>query len=138
PGYGTPGVRGLPLGAFLRDPFVVGIIADVHTLLFICVIAAFFWQVSLPAFRSLGRARAESRALEPAAETPGIPLAATGSESPMPTAPPDPVPPSAAGRRRSRLDRKDLGVFVGVMLIVLISRLYRLGMPRTTYFAEAR
>src|SRR4029077_813125 len=72
PGYGTPGVQGLLLGSFLRDPFVVGIIADVHTLLFIGVIVAFFWQVSLPAFRSLSRARSRSSSVAPTAETPRI------------------------------------------------------------------
>jgi hypothetical protein len=54
-GYATPGLAGLPLGDFVRQPFVVGIIADLHMLTFLAVLAAFISQVTWPGFRRLLR-----------------------------------------------------------------------------------
>jgi hypothetical protein len=154
-GYATPGLRGLPLGDFLREPFVVGIIADLHTLLFIGLIGAFLWQVSLPAGRRFVRLmRSESSgravAVAPPAATNELstsrsrdrelaiwfqrhrvtPLAASAA----PVSPR--IEPVVAPEARGRLDRRDLGVFALLVLVVFITRVYRLDMPRTMYFDE--
>jgi hypothetical protein len=144
-GYATPGLRGLPLGDFLREPFVVGVIADLHTVLFIIVIAVFIRQESWPALRRFLAPEpvepgvATGRALAP--DVLRVWLAASldryqRSRSKARAATPpvlERIEPPEAG---SRLDRRDLGVFVLLVVVVLGSRIYRLDMPRTMYFDE--
>ena len=143
PGYGTPGAQGLPLGDFLRDPFIVGIIADVHTLFFIGVIAAFFWQISLPAFRSVLRGASRgSEELAPVASAAMTPAAANATPTaaalrPDAELPPAPTYGTAAGGTSQRPGPPGPRHLRGVVLIALISRaIYRLDMPRTMYFDE--
>jgi hypothetical protein len=89
--------------SFLRDPFVVGIIADLHMLLFVGVIAAFLWQVSLPAFRSLGLhegGRANRR------RRPSLDSFSPTIQDPSRSCRPRTPAPGRRSPERSRLDRR--------------------------------
>ncbi len=70
PGYGTPAIVALPLGSELRDPFVVGLIADAQTGLFLILLFAFAKEIVWPILRDARRA--SWRNLLPAAAVPSV------------------------------------------------------------------
>ena len=106
------------------------------------MIAAFFWEISLPAFRSVLRGASRgSEELAPVASAAMTPAAANATPTaaalrPDAELPPAPTYGTRPAARRSGLDRRDLGIFAAVVLIALISRAIRLDMPRTMYFDE--
>ena len=174
-GYATAGLRDLPLATFVRDPFVVGIIADLHTLLFVGSLLAFIKQATWPAVRgALGRRQTSDR---PVASAPVTgPAPASTDTTRQPARPRRPrsgrsvwtggavgvlsrgggvisrlrrrgradaqpsagvqIQPAPAPEGRGRLDRKDLAVFAAVVLVVFVTRAWRLETPRTMYFDE--
>ena len=131
-GYATSGVRDLPLGSLLREPEVVGLLADIHIAAFLLLVAYFVRRVTWPAIRG-------SRA--------GPPWTVAEYLSRARHILPRPAPVSASAERdaprlqddaqgHGRLDRRDLVVMCVLVAIVFVTRVYRLDMPRTMYFDE--
>lgn len=136
-GYATPGLRDLPLGALLREPVVVGLIADVHIALFVVLMAYFVRRVTLPV---IAEARAGPGSFTPTHRTGARRLIArigrvSGTAPTFLPVEPDAVEQPAPDDP-ARLDRRAVLIALAVIALVLVTRIYRLETPRTMYFDE--
>jgi predicted membrane-bound dolichyl-phosphate-mannose-protein mannosyltransferase len=77
----------------------------------------------------------ETQTLAPAPPPALEPLPDGGDRSPLAWLRPDPADPFLRERPR-RLDRLDAALLLGLVLVALLFRLWRLDMPRDTYFDE--
>ena len=145
-GYATAGLRGLPLGDVLREPIVVGLIADAHMVLFVLLLAYFVRRVAWPAFRRrppehAGSAQGSSPTVRPVMPGPSpsdrrprpwvSAIRRVGNATTRrvagPTAPRrvDPLAFEGPGR----LDRRDLAIIVVLFAVVLGTRWFGLRCP---------
>lgn len=154
PLYGTDNVVALPLGAWFRSPAVVALAAVVVSVVGLWMA----WQLR-PALRTSpdgfdvaaadGKGAAADPRLRTAGPGGGPPLPAVGAAPPSRAAWLDSVvarltrPPlradrSAAllGERGGRIDGRDLLIAVGLVVLAVLIRGYRLDQPVAMYFDE--